>query len=53
MAKTTSLTQDIGATGLEQNFGRIKDDFLREWQGTEKIKRIDEMVKNSAAVGAL
>lgn len=47
------LASDIGSTGLKINWGQIEDDFLREWNGQEKVKRIDEMVKNSPIIGAL
>lgn len=48
-----SITKDIGHSGLETRFGRPNDDFLLEWRGREKVKRIDEMVKNSPVIGAL
>ena len=53
MSTRRGLTQDIGATGLAETWGYIKDDFLSEWQGTEKWKRIDEMIKNSPVVAAI
>ena len=46
------LTKDVGATGLVETWGYIKDDFLKEWTGQQKIKSIDEMLRNSSAVGA-
>ena len=48
-----SLTQDIGDTGLVQTWGQIQDDFLQEWRGQEKVKRIDEMLRNSPVIAAL
>lgn len=48
------LTRDIGATGLEEVFGRINEDFLTEWKDVDKkVKQVTEMLSNSAAVGAL
>jgi hypothetical protein len=46
-------TSDIGSTGLQESWGQIRDDFLREWRGAEKVKRVDEMLKNSPVIGAL
>ncbi len=48
-----AITDDLGFTGLETPFGRPTDDFLREWNGQAKVKKVDEMVRNSSAVGAL
>lgn len=48
-----SPTTDIGATGLETRFGRPSDDFIQEWYGDQKVKRVTEMLKNSAVIGAL
>jgi len=47
------MTRDIGASGLPVHGGRIDDDFLREWIGQNKIKRVTEMLKNSPVIGAL
>lgn len=52
-ATKSKLTADTGASGLNQQGGRIYDDFLRSWNGRKKIENIDEMVNNSAAVAAL
>ena len=46
-------TADIGATGLQENWGQIQDDFLTEWRGPEKVKRVTEVLKNSPGVGAM
>lgn len=50
--RQTSLIQDIGNSGLEKTYGRIEDDFLREWNGEEKVKRIKQMTMNSPVIGA-
>lgn len=50
---TSSLTGDLGHTGLYESYGVINDDFLREWKGGEKVKRVDEMMRNSPIIGAL
>lgn len=53
MAKR-SLTKDIGDSGLLANsWGYVHDDFLADWRGREKVRRIDEMRRNSPVVGAL
>lgn len=46
------VTKDIGNSGLEATYGRIEDDFLREWNGEEKVKRIKQMTMNSPVIGA-
>ena len=48
-----SMTQDVGNTGLQETWGQIQDDFLAEWRGKEKVKNIDEMLRNSPVIGAL
>jgi hypothetical protein len=49
-----ALTRDIGATGLAgAGWGYITEDFLTEWRGLEKVKRVTEMLYNSPVVGAL
>ena len=53
MATRKSMTHDIGHTGLNESWGQIQDDFLTEWRGREKVKRVDEMLKNSPVIGAL
>lgn len=53
MGNRRNLTNDIGSTGLNDGWGQIQDDFLREWRGREKVKNIDEMLRNSPVVGAL
>ena len=52
-ASRQALTKNIGATGLEVSWGYVHDDFLREWRGREKVKRVNEMLRNSPVVGAL
>lgn len=46
---------EIGSTGLNQWRGIVTDDFLTEWRGIEKYKRVEEMRLNSPviAVGLL
>jgi len=53
MGRRRGLTREIGHTGLQTKWGAIQDDFLREWRGQEKVERVDEMLKNSPAIGAL
>lgn len=53
MGNRRSLTNDIGSTGLGETWGQVQDDFLREWRGREKVRNIDEMLRNSPVVGAL
>jgi len=48
-----AITNDLGWSGLETRYGRPSDDFLTEWTGDNKVKKITEMLKNSAPVGAL
>lgn len=48
-----NMTQDIGATGLNETWGQIRDDFLTEWNGRQKVERVEEMLKNSPVIGAL
>ena len=47
------MTQDIGNTGLQETWGQIQDDFLTEWRGKDKVKNVDEMLRNSPVIGAL
>jgi hypothetical protein len=44
---------EIGSSGLKQYNGIIQEDFLREWRGTEAVKRANEMRLNSPIVAAL
>ena len=53
MGTRRQLTKDIGHTGLTQYWGYIDDDFLTEWRGNEKVKRIDEMMRNSPVIASL
>lgn len=53
MGNRRGLTNDIGSTGLNESWGQVQDDFLREWRGREKVRNIDEMLRNSPVVGAL
>jgi len=52
MGNRRQLTNDIGNSGLEKTYGRIEDDFLREWNGEEKVKRVKQMTMNSPVIGA-
>lgn len=49
----TNATQPVGATGLKTTWGGINDDFLLEWRGSNKIKRVKEMLLNSPVVAGL
>jgi len=51
MAKGNSLV-DVGGTGLQLGWGGVDDDFLRQWRGKDKIKRVGEMLDNSPIIGA-
>lgn len=53
MGSRRNLTRDIGSTGLNETWGYVQDDFLQEWRGQEKVKRVDEMLRNSPVIGAL
>ncbi len=46
-------SKQVGASGLDQNNGFIKDDFMREMQGRNKYKNLNEMRLNSPIVGAV
>lgn len=48
-----SLTKDVGATGLDQTWGYLQDDFDNNWNGTKKVELVDEMIRTSSAIGAL
>lgn len=51
---TRRLTRDIGHSGLDEHHGIIREDFLDEWRSTQKkVAVIEEMLNNSASVGAL
>jgi len=50
MAKATS---DVGKSGLNITWGGVDDDFLIQWRGPQKVKRIAEMLDNSPIIGAL
>lgn len=53
MGTRRNLTSKLGATGLDFSWGMVNDDLLREWRGTEKAKRVKEMILNSPVIGAL
>lgn len=53
MGTRRSITGDIGNSGLQLYGGRPFDDFLAEWRGRTKVKKVDEMLKNSPIVAAL
>jgi hypothetical protein len=53
MGTRRQLTQDVGSTGLGIRWGVVKDDYLREWNMGDKAKTVDEMLRNSAVIGAL
>lgn len=48
-----NLTKDVGATGLTTWGGQIRDDFLDKWNGQNKVKIVDEMLRNSSGVASL
>ena len=50
----SKATKPVGASGLEEWHGQINEDFLTSWGTlTKRVKNIDQMMKNSAVVGAL
>ncbi len=53
MGTRRQLTQDVGATGLSLKWGQVRDDYLREWNMSDKAKTVDEMLRNSSVIGAL
>lgn len=53
MATRRTMLTDVGDTGLSLWGGMVYDDFLTEWRGKNKVKRVDEMLRNSPIVAAL
>ena len=53
MGTRRQLTQDVGATGLSLKWGQVRDDYLREWNMSDKAKTVGEMVRNASVIGAL
>ena len=53
-AKPTATDfMEIGSSGLQQNGGMIRDDFLRQMQGKQGYANLREMADNDPVVGAL
>lgn len=47
------VTKPVGATGLRSTWGGVDDDFMYEWRGQQKVKRIQEMIANSPIISAI
>lgn len=52
MARNDNL-KPVGATGLRTTWGGVGDDFLNEWRGSQKVKRVQEMLYNSPIIAAV
>lgn len=44
--------KELGVTGLAIVLGRVREDTIRQLQGTNKIKTLEEMVKYDSTIGA-
>ena len=44
---------EVGSSGLQQNGGMIRDDFLRQMQGKQGYANLREMADNDPVVGAV
>lgn len=53
MGMRRQAQREVGVSGLHESYGRIEEDFLKEWNGQEKVKRVEMMLANSPEVGAV
>ncbi len=44
---------EIGSTGLWQNMGQVREDFLRQLQGAQGVANYREMADNDPTIGAI